>query len=59
MLYRGSAISAVGFLGNLWWQPEQTLILLCNRVRVNGLKGDGKQVMSVLIIGMQEEQQSD
>ena len=42
ILYGGSAYSAVGFLGNLWWHPEQTLMLLCNRVRVNGLKRDGK-----------------
>ena len=42
MTYGGSAYSPLGFLGNLWWQPEHTLIFPCEKVSGKGFKGAGK-----------------
>jgi len=42
MSYGGSANSPLGFLGNLWWQPEHTLIFPCKKISVKGFEGAGK-----------------
>ena len=38
----GSANSPLGFLGNLWWQPEHTLVFPCKKISVKGFEGAGK-----------------